>query len=179
MNRAGLFIRLAAQLIDVAILMVPIFGVAFFVEEIMGVAASPVEEARQDRIATLLAMPFVLGYTAFEVFTAATPGKMFLRLRIADRDGTPAPRSRLVLRWTTKYMPQIFALFEAATAIPAFRALYSLTSWVIFIGCLVVLRKSRLAWHDEWAGTSVVRLKRAEAGAFEPILQAPHGEGTD
>lgn len=182
MNRAGFFIRLAAQLIDTAFLMIPIIGVSFFVEELMGVAASPIEEARQERVATLIVVPFVLAYTAFEVVAAASPGKLILRLRIANRDGTPAPRSRLVLRWTTKWMPTIFAFFEAATAIPAFRFLYGVSSWVIIIGSVVVLRQSRLAWHDEWAGTSVVRLKRAEAAAFEPIMNVAavgQGEGID
>ena len=172
MNRAGFFIRLAAQLIDAPVLLVIFFGVAWLVVETMGEPGSAAEEAWQDRVMLLAAIPFVLAYTGFEVFAGATPGKMLLRLRIVNLDGTPAPTSRLVLRWSTKYMPQIFALFEAATAVPAFTALYRLTSFVITIGCLAVLRKSRLAWHDEWAWTSVVRLERAEAPAFEPVVPA-------
>src|SRR5688572_4228720 len=45
---------------------------------------------------------FWLLYGSFEVITAASPGKMILGLRIANADGSKAPRSVLMLRWSTK-----------------------------------------------------------------------------
>jgi hypothetical protein len=44
-----------------------------------------------------------LVYTSSEVWAAATPGKLLLRLRIMQSDCTAADGWRLCLRWSTKW----------------------------------------------------------------------------
>src|SRR5205814_496662 len=94
-------------------------------------------------------------YTFTEVFFAATPGKMILRLRIGSSDGTPADGWRLLLRWSTKQFALLFQMLFNLTGIPLFYLLGGFGGLVVLIGCLYASNDDKQAWHDQWAGTAV------------------------
>jgi hypothetical protein len=115
-------------------------------------------------------------YTLFDVFFAATPGKMMVSLQIRTAAGARASRSRLLLRWAVKVSP----LALTALAVPV-RWLASRTSasgtsapfaelgraallaeragvfasYAVCAGLLLALLPGRRPLHDRIAGTGL------------------------
>jgi hypothetical protein len=87
-------------------------------------------------------------------------------------DATEAPTSRLVMRWMTKNSNSIWSFFAVVFNIAALDRIAGLAGLIVFIGCFMVLRESKKAWHDDWAGTAVYRPPREKRG-FEPIMGTP------
>ncbi len=170
-TRAGFWIRTLALLLD-TLFILPLAGLLFAIYywgEQRGYS-----EAALERWTNLLITPLALAYWSMEIFKAASPGTMILKLRITNGDGTDALRSRLTMRWLTKNSPLLWSFFASLLKIPALELVSSINNLLVFISCLMVLRESKLAWHDEWAGTAVFRPARlAEDRGFEPIMQPP------
>ena len=170
--RAGFGIRVAASLIDVAIVLLPILvvmvpGWYFWLK--LGSS-----ERGAERLMGAIASVLLLAYSFSEVLFAGTPGKKFLKMRITNPDGSDASRAALTLRWLTKNSSNIWSLLAAILNVPALDWLANLMALLIFIGCLMVLRESKLAWHDEWARTAVYRpAPAAEKRGFEPVMITP------
>src|SRR5678815_1055201 len=133
MKRAGFFVRVAAQLLDVVCLAPLLLAYVFllvFLEETGRL--TPANEYLADLSAALLGV----AYTSLEIFFAATPGKMIMRLRIADARGVPADPWKLALRWSTKNGAGLIALVAAIAHAPALDALERLYGLIVVIGCL-------------------------------------------
>src|SRR5689334_15342988 len=99
-QRARPIRRILASVIDLVI-----FGIATWLISIL--IAPPLRariqtEWRADYVLSLITLALWLLYSSLEIITAATPGKIFLNLRIAQVDGAEAPTATLVLRWSTK-----------------------------------------------------------------------------
>src|SRR5438270_563576 len=102
MKRTGFWLRALAIGIDLAILMVFAVLVQLIVEP------DPLaqgEAARLVQIGGVVIATFWLVLTLLEVLFAATPGKMLLRISIANANGTEALTSTLWLRWFAKNFP--------------------------------------------------------------------------
>jgi len=158
MPRVGFWLRLAAALIDVVFLLV--------IEVALGLAWMFVFMTRDlsTRSFSIVLVLVFIAYTSLEFFIAATPGKLILGQRIAARDSPGAGRWRLFLRWATKQMPLLCQGLFVITGGTVFYYLGGLEWVVVLIGFLFVANDEKLAWHDQWAGTAVVR-RRALAGA--------------
>jgi uncharacterized RDD family membrane protein YckC len=105
-----------------------------------------------------------IAYTSMEFFLAATPGKLILRQRIAGADARAAGRWRLFLRWSTKQMPLLCEFLFIFTGGTVFYYVGGLEWILVLIGCLFAANDEKLAWHDQWAGTAVIR-RRSLAGS--------------
>ena len=153
-DRAGFWIRVLATIIDIVIMLIIALAVGAVIFSITSTLAG-----RMTDIAVYTAW---LGYTTFEIWTAATPGKMLLRLRISEQDCSPADFWRRVLRWSTKQFWMIAYLFFLLSASTVLYALGGFSSLVVTIGCLFAANDDRLTWHDQWAHTAVCYRSRNE-----------------
>jgi len=152
MKRVGFWLRTLALLIDSVVVLLLAMLCLLLNLQITG-------DAESSRLVDGLFYAAVLIYTATEVFFAATPGKLILKIRIGRNDCTKADKWRLVLRWSTKQLPLILLLMFIATNWPPFTLLRGLTVAVIFLGCFYAANDDRLSWHDQWAGTAVYRTR--------------------
>ena len=99
-----------------------------------------------------------LAYTSTEIFSAATPGKQFMKLKIKSEDGTEASQSVLQKRWAIKFSASLLRLVALVTTISLFGTLGHLAALVIFVGCFFVLSPDKQALHDKLAKTAVFRI---------------------
>jgi uncharacterized RDD family membrane protein YckC len=150
MKRVGFWLRVLALLIDSVFVLLLLMLCRFLNLQITG-------NAESSRLADGLFYAVVLIYTLTEVFFAATPGKLFLKLRIGRNDCAIADKWRLSLRWSTKQLPLILVLMFVATNWPPFMLLRGLSSAIILLGCFYAANDDKLSWHDQWAGTAVYR----------------------
>lgn len=135
MARAGFWIRVAAALIDAVFMAIPIVVIYLGIAYAMGGfedEVPPEKEARIERIAETVVALLALAYTSLEIWKAATPGKMLLKLQIRSPDATPAPLGNLASRWATKQSPQIIGLFAVLFASRTLE-------WIEIAALLVVL----------------------------------------
>jgi len=93
MERADVWTRLGAALVDLPIWWV--MNIAMNLTEAKLGVAPPVI------MATVIAL--MVTYSLADIAWAGTPGKRLRKLRIRSEDGTPAPRSRLAIRWALKH----------------------------------------------------------------------------
>jgi uncharacterized RDD family membrane protein YckC len=170
--RAGFWIRVLATIIDIVIMLI----IATAVGAVMfSITATLGGRAIETAIYTAW-----LGYTSFEIWTAATPGKMLFGLRISEQDCSPAEFWRRVLRWSTKQYWMTAYLYFLLSASTVLYAIAGFSSLVVTIGCLFAANDDRLTWHDQWAHTAVCyrprRQQRLAAAPLPPPLppsQAP------
>lgn len=161
MKRAGFLLRTVAGLIDTLLCIVALLigGVTTTALWTYGVLSDRGTELLLDVLLPIV----VLAYSSTEAFFAATPGKLLLRMRITRADGSPAPLSLRLLRWTTKWMPWAFLLVFVLTDNGLAYAIAGFTQLVVAVGLLAILNEDRQAWHDEWSHTAVHRLAPAKA----------------
>jgi len=105
-------------------------------------------EWRAEYVLSLITMGLWLLYSSLEMIVAATPGKIFLDLRIARVDGAEAPTSMLAMRWSAKQLPYILMVFHILTFSDFLGAMASLTNGIVWIGCLQMLDEDRRSWLD-------------------------------
>jgi uncharacterized RDD family membrane protein YckC len=117
------------------------------------------------RFVELLFSLVALGYTSTEVFSAATAGKRLLGLRIRTRLGPPADKGLLFLRWSTKQSPWILMLLDALLPHPIFGASQGFLELILACGALAALNDDHLAWHDQWSGSAVWKVRRMAQSA--------------
>ena len=150
MRRVGFWPRLFATVLDLVFFSPALFAYGL-IDTIWpeAFAASPGVEAAFFPLAWL-------AYSSTEIWFAATPGKLIFYQRIATARGDPADFWTRFLRWETKQLPAIAAALLAATHFFPFLLIRGFMSTIVLWGCLAALNEDRRAWHDEWAGTSVV-----------------------
>lgn len=168
LSRAGFWIRTFAMLIDL-IAMLAIAGIATIVMVLIWDSVGGRETA--EKVGQTILYGGFLAYTSLEAWTAGTPGKIFLRMRILAQDGSPADRWRLILRWSAKQFWLFAMLLFILTAAPLFYVLSGFMSLIVIIGCLFASNDDKLAWHDQWAGTGVYRSLREKTAAV-PMTSA-------
>jgi len=146
--RKGFFIRAAALLIDVVCLMFLLVCGALVLEMF-----AP-RRVNDELSYAILASSWLL-ISSFEIWTAATPGKMILQLQIGNADATPATMATLVSRWLTKNGWALLLLANVFLRNPAILWVQGVAQFLVMCGCLPALNEARQAWHDQIACTAV------------------------
>jgi uncharacterized RDD family membrane protein YckC len=108
-----------------------------------------------------------------DIFKAATPGKMLLKLKITNEDGSEASRQTLIKRWAIKQIPQFAWLLFAVTTVMFFNWLTVFCFIGYVISCCLTFRPDRQALHDTMAHTAVFRTQTASAAAMPTPQQEP------
>lgn len=167
MPRVGFWLRVAASLVDVLVIL-PLIGVyvavLWFLEE-NGRLTSTIEYLIDVSVSVL-----AVAYSSLEIFTAGTPGKRILHLRIADASGHAADAWKLANRWVTKNTPTLVGLLAAVTTVSSLEVVSNLLSVVVLIAFLGAAGESRQAWYDRRAGTAVYRTRDLqERRGFEAL----------
>ena len=164
MERAGFWRRAVAAVIDAllggVVVVVGAVGMAGLL--VMADVPDPVIEY----VGNIAVIVLALAYTSSEWWLAATPGKLATGLVIGTAAGTKAGRWTLALRWSSKYFGMFLGLISVITVGgPALAVSYlaGFMNTVVMVGCLQALDEHRRAWHDEWAGTAVLRRDRPSA----------------
>lgn len=106
-------------------------------------------------IAGIYLMSLVL--FVMEGITGQTPGKMLLKIKNANQDGTAANAGALWIRVLLKYSGTILALLAGVTSVAIIGTIGSIAGLIIFIGCFFVLGDKRQAIHDLIAKTAVFK----------------------
>lgn len=159
--REGFLLRFCAAFIDGVFCLVP-YGI--------GVALAAVAGPRAGGFFIALA---ILGYSAVEIFKAATPGKMLLKLKITNEDGSEASRQTLIKRWAIKQVPLFFNVVFAISMLGIFGWLTMFCGIAYIISCCLTVRPERQALHDTFAHTAVFRAQTAAAAAMPAPAQEP------
>ena len=100
---------------------------------------------------------FVFLYSLIEAFTGASPGKMFLGLKVGTDDGRRGSSTLYVKRWTVKYSGSILSLAAVLPGLSVLALAAPVAGAVVFVGCFLVLGAERQALHDMAAKTAVFR----------------------
>ena len=164
-HRAGFWIRTLATAIDATAMLV--------LALIVAIAVQVTAPSAGDWAIWAVVYGVWLAYTTCEIWTAATPGKMLLRLRVTEQDDSPAAFWRRVLRWSTKYYWLKASLLFALTGSPVFYALSGLCSGFTLVGCLFAANDDGLTWHDAWAHSAVCHWPRPSRPLVPPPLPPP------
>jgi RDD family protein len=170
LERAGFWRRAVAAGLDLLVGGFSVVVGSLLAVGILSVAGT--SDAVSERLGGIISNVLVLAYTSSEVWLAATPGKLALGLWIGTSAGTRAGRWTLALRWSSKYYSTFLGLIFAMTLDPLTYYLGGFMKLVVAVGCLAALDEHRRAWHDEWAGTAVLR-RRAVAAGGPPTVPPP------
>jgi uncharacterized RDD family membrane protein YckC len=168
-HRAGFWIRSAATVLDGIALLVLAGGASVIM---LALWDSLGGRARAERVGQVCLYGGFLFYTVLEIWTAGTPGKLLLGLRIAAQDGSPADFWRRTLRWSSKQFWLLAALLFILTGFPLFYLIGGFSSLVVLVGCFYAADDDHLAWHDQWASTAVYHRRRG-SGEVTAVLPPP------
>jgi uncharacterized RDD family membrane protein YckC len=152
-------LRAAAVALDLVVGGVFLLGGGFVVHVLTEVL--DVSWAVADRVEEAATTALLLAYTSTEVWLAGTPGKLVLGMTIGTAAGAGAGRWTLALRWSAKWFGYLLGLVHTVTHDTASFFLAGLMNTIVQVGCLQALDEDRRAWHDEWAGTAVLRRAKA------------------
>lgn len=116
---------------------------------------------------------FLLALFGFEVVAAASVGKFLLRLRIANSDASEPTIAALLNRWTAKWSFIFVAIIYDVAPNTLLMWLANVMFAIVAIGCFAAAGESKMAWHDQWAGTAVYRITKApHRGRGFEVVQA-------
>jgi uncharacterized RDD family membrane protein YckC len=166
--RAGFWIRVLATIIDLIAMMMVAAGVGFALTLAMRGSSLSIAPGGVAAMFYLIC----LIYVSFEIWTAATPGKLLLRLRITNSDCSPADSWRLFLRCSTKWSWLGLNFMFLVTEWSPLYVLAGFLSLIVFIGCFFASNDDHLAWHDQWAQTAVCHRPRVYR-SFDAIVPPP------
>jgi uncharacterized RDD family membrane protein YckC len=173
-SRAGFGVRFGAFLIDGLFMAIIIYIVGYifamvFIKSVEGVATSGTPMTNEDAAVAVggfmsMIMNMIWGlvigsllYTLVEGITGASPGKMILGLKIGTAQGGQAAMGSLLTRWALKNVNYICLFLLAATHVSIFGLISQIGSLFLLISCLMALRASKQALHDDIAGTAVFK----------------------
>lgn len=94
-------------------------------------------------------------YMLIEAFTGATPGKMFLGLKIGTEKGKTGDTWLYFHRYAVKNSSSLLGLLASTTGLASFNSLGGLVGLVMIFGCFMVLGPKKQAIHDMAAKTAV------------------------
>ena len=104
---------------------------------------------------TIASVIGALSYSLIEGLSGASPGKMVMKFRIANQDGTAGSTSLFLRRWAIKNIGAILQFIAFVPSLMFMETIGSFAGFVIFFGCFAVLGESRLTLHDRIAQTAV------------------------
>ncbi len=103
-------------------------------------------------ITTLISL-VILIFT--ETYFAASPGKLLLKIKIANLDRSSSSFNALLIRSLIKNSANVIKILFYVTSISLIDSVSTLVSFIILFGCLMALRENRQALHDIIAKTTV------------------------
>jgi len=167
-ERAGFFIRVAAAFVDSIILgIINFIGTLIAIFHSMSVVLDGHKRINPEQIQVLKDLPpeflvpvsvivFInLVYLASEIFLAATPAKMLLRIQIRMASGVHAPISILLYRFLLKQGGLLFCLVGFFLSLRFIILMGTLWSILISLGALLALSRKKRSLHDRLSGTAV------------------------
>jgi uncharacterized RDD family membrane protein YckC len=168
-KRVGFGPRLGAALLDVVLITIVSLLFGGTMGALLGLGAGAIAGAGAEAdgaaaagaaigaVGGMMIGIYVFGflYSLVEAFTGASPGKMVLKLKIGFEDGRNAPVPTYVARWAVKYAGTLIGLVALMPGLHLLGTFGSLASFVIFIGCFLVLGDNHQALHDMAAKTAV------------------------
>jgi uncharacterized RDD family membrane protein YckC len=171
MVRIGFLMRFLAALIDGIIL-----GIVCGIIGMIIRMVTPVGYI-QLLVITLVTGAISLAYFYLEVLKAQTPGKMALKLKITQQDGSPASNDQLMKRYLFKQVPNILGIVAGVVGfIGILHTLVSVVGGLAGLALLIcacfMLRENKLAYYDEMLGTAVYGAGTMPAG-FPVTAQTP------
>ena len=158
--REGFLLRFCAALIDGALCFVPGIVLSMVLVSFAGVWFTGVFVAVA-----------CLAYSSLEIFKAATPGKMFLKMKVTNEDGSDASRETLFKRWAIKQIPQFSRLVFVLTTVMLFNWVTVFCGIGYIISCCLTFRPERQALHDTFAKTAVFRTQAMQAAMPMPAQE--------
>jgi len=195
MVKANLWTRLAALLVDLALVVPLYYAAVFLFARATGRTWAQMWDTAPVLLSAGIANVLWLFYTSTEWLWGATPGKALLGMRILARDGAKADRGALVIRWAMKWSVRIFGLLDATAALARPRLLLAKGGLIVFYhepanfalarylgeiclfvilgGMLLALRPDGRSLHDLATGTSVYRKKLMPAKRGFEMMASP------
>jgi uncharacterized RDD family membrane protein YckC len=187
-NRVGFGLRLGAWALDLVALIIlatVLTGVvaglfpdalARFIESQLAAQPAGAPAAAKAFAEKMLNWSFAatlvgLLYSLTEAFAGWSVGKLILRIRIVDESGQRGPTGKLVLRWAIKQSGNLLLLAGLFAASKLLYTAGQIVALGIFLGCFLVLSKSRQALHDKIAGTAVLR--KSDVGVAATAAPTP------
>jgi uncharacterized RDD family membrane protein YckC len=167
MNREGFLIRAGAALIDGVICFIPAAIFTF----VAAVAVGPY-------IAGLLSTGIFVAYSTLEIFKGATFGKILLKLKICNEDGTDAARNVLIKRWAIKQAYTLIYFLAAVTTLTFLNYFGHFAAIAFIISALLTFKAERQTLHDTLCKTAVFKTaiaaisSQATPATSEPQKQA-------
>jgi uncharacterized RDD family membrane protein YckC len=160
--REGFLLRFCAALIDGAFCFIPGILLSLVLAKVAGLWFAGV-------FVTLA----YIAYSSLEIFKAATPGKMLLKLKITNEDGSEADRQTLIKRWAIKQLPQFTRLLFVLTTVMLFNWVTAFCGIGYIISCCLTFKPERQALHDTLAHTAVFKAQTAMAFSMPTPEQQP------
>jgi uncharacterized RDD family membrane protein YckC len=92
-----------------------------------------------------------------EIFTGQSFGKIFLKIKVANEDGSAGDTSLYAKRALIKYSGTLISILSGALGLIFLSPLGSLASFAIFVGCFFVLGEKKQAFQDMLAKTAIYK----------------------
>lgn len=92
-----------------------------------------------------------------EIFTGQSFGKIFLKIKVAQEDGSAGDITLYAKRALIKYSGTLISLLSGALGLIFLSPLGSLASFAIFVGCFFVLGEKKQAFQDMLAKTAIYK----------------------
>jgi uncharacterized RDD family membrane protein YckC len=171
MPRIGFWPRTISLVIDLFILLVFRIVVMLFLAPDASLPQRVHDDmaAKAEYLGNIIAAAFWVVLGLCEAFFAAAPGKMVMRLEIANANATKAQPRTLWLRWLAKNAAALPILAAAIIGSKYLLAFAGTCNGFVAFGCLMALRATHQAWHDQWANTAVFLSRRV----LVPLPPAP------
>jgi len=116
------------------------------------------------RLLMIISPAVMLCYVALEVIKAQSVGKMVMKLKITNPDGSDASRDTLMKRFAVKYAGTLIALVGGIVGLTIINMLGMLVSLAVLVGFFLMFRPDKLALHDILAKTAVFGPETAGVG---------------
>jgi uncharacterized RDD family membrane protein YckC len=92
-----------------------------------------------------------------EIFTGQSFGKIFLKIKVANEDGSAGDTSLYAKRALIKYSGTLISMLSGVLGLIFLSPLGSLAYLAIFIGCFFVLGEKKQAFQDMLAKTAIYK----------------------
>ncbi len=172
-SRAGFGLRLTASLIDLVLIILGGIVIGSVFSAVLGSLFGGMLGSFENSTGQTISGPQVGGflggllgaligisvfgtlYNLLEGLVGATVGKILLGLKIGDADGTKAGIGKLFFRYLLKNIVFVCSLLAGLLGIAILTKIGSVLGLIWFLGCFLVLGRSRQGLHDMIAGTAV------------------------
>ncbi len=98
---------------------------------------------------------FSVLYELIEAFSAASPGKRILKIKIGNADGTAAGLNKLLGRYAIKNIALLFSVLATFMKFGDSSWVAGLLGLAVFVGCFFALGSAKQTLHDLIVKTAV------------------------